>query len=407
MTKRTAVITGVTGQDGSYLAELLLSKGYAVKGLARRSSIDNHYDRVKHLVGEQWFDLIEGDVSDTINVSNLIQQYKPSEFYNLAAQSHVQTSFAQPSLTFNVNTHGVLNILEAIRQHSPNTRFYQASTSEMFGSNVSFDYDVQGCAVRYDGPMLPEDSNISRNRYGCDSVSPQSTYDGIFQDEDTPFAPQSPYAVSKAAAHHLTQLYRKAYKIHASCGILFNHESERRGVLFVTRKITKWIGEYMKWFPTQPRFEQGQLASIRIVDDPSKIYVGIYDKIGFPKLKLGNLEALRDWGHAEDYVKAMHLMVWADAPDDYVVATGKSYTIKEFLEAAFRYVSDTYGVGVTIGIDSHVMIDPAFVRPAEVNYLLGNTSKIRSSLFWEPQVRFGDLVKRMVDHDISQAQKTV
>lgn len=396
--KRTAVITGATGQDGSYLAELLLSKGYEVKGLARRSSIDNHYDRIQHLVGAEGFEIVEGDVSDAINMSSLIHKYKPDEIYNLAAQSHVQTSFAQPSLTFDVNTKGVLNILEAIRQHSPNTRFYQASTSEMFGKNISYDYDVQGCPVRYDG-LLSFDDTIYKERYGFEYVTPESTCDGIFQDEDTPFAPQSPYAVSKVAAHQFVQLYRQAYKLHASCGILFNHESERRGALFVTRKITKWIGAFLVWLePQLGVFDGGQLSGA--CEDENRYYLSPYDHVGFPKLRLGNLEALRDWGHAEDYVKAMYMMVTANEPSDYVVATSKSYTIKDFLEYAFAYVKEQ--CNVSMSISSHVVIDPAFIRPAEVDYLLGRSTKIRKALQWKPEVDFGTLVRRMVEHDISQ-----
>lgn len=368
-TGNVAMITGVTGQDGSYLAELLLNKGYEVIGIARRSSVDTT-SRIKHLVSHPNFQIIEGDVTDPHNVNYWLNTYTPQEFYNLAAQSHVATSFNQPNLTWKVNAEGVINILEAIRHCSPHTRFYQASTSEMFGRNYStrHNFNNEQEWLRLD----PKDRYIN------------------YQDENTPFAPQSPYAIAKAAAHHAVQLYRRAYNIHASCGILFNHESERRGEEFVTRKITKWIGEFKRWFDnTEGTFELGNIGPYENRSNDL-----IYDSVNnsFPKLRLGNLDAKRDWGHAEDYVEAMWLMLQQINPGDYVISTGETHTVREFLDLAFKQ----------IGIEdwtNYIVIDPKFVRPAEVDFLLGDSSNARKKLGWEPKVGFETLVNRMVNND--------
>ena len=279
--------------------------------------------------------IIEGDITDAFSVSNVIKEEEPDEIYNLAAQSHVGTSFKQPSLTWDVTAGGVLNILEAIRYsgRKNDIKFYQASSSEMFGKNYNL---REGFAE-----MIK------------------------YQDEKTPFMPQSPYAIAKLAAHHLVRNYRDSYGIFACSGILFNHESERRGEKFVTRKITKWIGEFV--------------ASGMDKD--------------FPALRLGNLDAKRDWGHAEDYVRGMWEMVQHETPNDYVVATGETHSVREFLDIAFRH----------IGIDDwddFVVIDPEFYRPAEVDYLLGIPAKAKRVLGWEPEISFQQLVERMVDSDV-------
>lgn len=363
---KVALIFGVSGQDGSYLAELLLQKGYEVIGVTRRVSVSTT-ERINHILPQ--ITIAEGDITDGFSVNKLIEQYKPDEIYNLAAQSHVGTSFKQPSLTWDITAGGVLNILEAIR-YSPrkdDIRFYQASSSEMFGKN----YD-----------------EVENKKY---------------QDENTEFIPQSPYAIAKLAAHHLVRNYREGYGIHGSCGILFNHESERRGENFVTRKITKWIGEFVKWF--DPTNELGQILSdelsdatmpflddINDIDDKNIIYNSLMDREGFPKLRLGNLDAKRDWGHAEDYVNAMWLMLQQEEADDYVVATGETYSVRDFLDVAFA----------KIGIDNWsnlVVIDPQFYRPAEVDHLLGIPTKAEGKLGWERKVSFKDLVHRMVDSD--------
>ena len=279
--------------------------------------------------------IIEGDITDAFSVSNVIKEEEPDEIYNLAAQSHVGTRFKQPSLTWDVTAGGVLNILEAIRYsgRKNDIKFYQASSSEMFGKNYNL---REGFAE-----MIK------------------------YQDEKTPFMPQSPYAIAKLAAHHLVRNYRDSYGIFACSGILFNHESERRGEKFVTRKITKWIGEFV--------------ASGMDKD--------------FPALRLGNLDAKRDWGHAEDYVRGMWEMVQHETPNDYVVATGETHSVREFLDIAFRH----------IGIDDwddFVVIDPEFYRPAEVDYLLGIPAKAKRVLGWEPEISFQQLVERMVDSDV-------
>lgn len=381
-----AMISGVGGQDGSYLAELLLQKGYTVIGICRRSSVDNT-ERIKHLKPFPQFKLIDGDVTDACNVNHWFTNYKPDEFYNLAAQSHVGTSFEQPLLTFRVNAEGVLNILEAARRHSPKTRLYQASTSEMFGRNYQ-----QRNEWHDNGP--PKDGIQSMTEYmGCK-----------YQDEDTKLSPQSPYAVAKIAAHDAFGLYRRAYNLHASCGILFNHESERRGEQFVTRKITKWIGEFEVWVSNNGNFfengddlvsESARHTPQNFIDRKTNISL-FEDNVKFPKLRLGNLDAFRDWGHAEDYVEAMWRMLQQDKPDDYVIATGKAHSVEEFLDAAFR----------EIGRDDwkqFVVQDPDFMRPAEIEWLCGNATKAKKVLNWEPRITFSELVSRMVQNDISIA----
>jgi GDPmannose 4,6-dehydratase len=325
---KTAIISGITGQDGSYLAELLLDLDYSVIGLYRRSS-SSSFERISHISNPN-LTLEEFDLTDPSSCISVINKYKPDEFYNLAAQSHVGTSFNQPTTTFEIDTIGVINLLESIRKFSCSTKFYQASTSEMFGSNYSI--------------------GIGNNKY---------------QNEDTKFLPQSPYAVAKMASHRMVQIYREAYGLYACSGILFNHESPRRGVNFVTRKITNFIG---------------QLVSGSI--SPSS------------KLGLGNLDASRDWGHARDYIKGMFLMLQQDEADDFVLSTGDTYTVKEFCEKAFSYVN--------LNWSDYIFIDPEFYRPCEVNYLKGDSSKAKTKLGWVPHVSFDDLVKDMVDSDISK-----
>lgn len=358
--KKKALVTGITGQDGSYLAELLLEKGYHVIGLVRRSST-NTTERIKHILSSDQLELVEGEISDSGSVYSIIDAHKPDEIYNLAAQSHVGTSFEQPEYTFMADAIGPLNFLQAIRLYSPKTKFYQASTSELFGKNYSENYDP------FDGRVVTR-----------------------FQDEETVFMPQSPYAVAKQAAHNLVRIYREGYGIHASCGILFNHESERRGENFVTRKITKWIGDFVRW---KSLHEESEIDFLQ--DDIYKTSV-VGDN--FPKLRLGNLDAYRDWGHAEDYVRAMWLMLQQDTPDDYVIATGHTHSVRDFLREAFN----------EIGIEDfepYVVIDPKFYRPAEVEFLCGRPDKAKDRLGWEPQVSFKELVQRMVWRDIDGQEK--
>ena len=375
-----AVIFGITGQDGSYLAELLLEKGYSVTGVTRRVSVPT-LERISHILPK--IKIVEGDITDAFSVSNVIKEEEPDEIYNLAAQSHVGTSFKQPSLTWDITAGGVLNILEAIR-YSPRKdqiRFYQASSSEMFGKNYSR------------GIVKNDSQEIATFLEMRDGLADMIKY----QDEDTDFVPQSPYAIAKLAAHHLVRNYRDSYGIHGSCGILFNHESERRGENFVTRKITKWIGEFVKW--RNPTNELGQILQDDIddIDDENMLYNSLMDKEGFPKLRLGNLDAKRDWGHAEDYVNAMWLMLQQEKPDDYVIATGETYSVRDFLDVAFARV----------GIEDWsnlVVIDPEFYRPAEVDHLLGIPKKAEKQLHWQRSVSFKDLANRMVDYDVKEAR---
>ena len=315
---KTAFITGITGQDGSYLAEFLLQKGYQVVGLKRRTSLINT-DRVDHFYSDPNFILQYYDLNDSGCLYRLLLEYKPHEFYNLAAQSHVRVSFDIPENTVDGIVMGTTKILEAIRHVSPETRFYQASSSEMFGDN----------------PTIP-------------------------QSETTILSPASPYACAKVFAHHLVRNYRHSYGIHASSGILFNHESPRRGETFVTRKIT--------------------LAAARIK-------LGLQDK-----LFLGNLDAERDWGYAGDYVEAMWLMLQQDEPDDYVISTGKRHSVREFLKEVFDYAG--------LNVEKYVDIDPRLFRPHEVPVLLGDSSKAAKKLGWKPKTSFKQLVKLMYEEDL-------
>ena len=370
-----AIIFGITGQDGSYLAELLLNKGYEVIGVTRRVSVDT-LQRVSHILPQ--IKIIEGDITDAFSVSNAIKEHDPDEVYNLAAQSHVGTSFTQPSLTWDVTAGGCLNVLEGIRYsgRKEKIKFYQASSSEMFGKNFSTKY---------------------RQSWQAGTIK--------YQDEDTPFAPQSPYAIAKLASHHLVRNYRDSYGIFACSGILFNHESERRGEKFVTRKITKWIGEFVRWKHKQEASVTGLEYDYQITGDmisvvrtnPNNEPYGHNDSwvFGpkFPKLRLGNLEAFRDWGYAGDYVEAMWIMLQQDTPDDYVICTGETHTIREFLDVAFKHV----------GIEdwsNFVVIDPEFYRPAEVDYLKGDNIKAKNKLGWSPKTAFMDLVTLMVEADV-------
>ena len=317
---RRALITGITGQDGSYLAELLLDKGYDVVGMVRRSSIVN-YERIAHI--QDRVRIVTGDLLDQVSMIEILRTYLPDEVYNLAAQSFVQTSFSQPVLTGETTALGVTRILDAIRLVDCDIRFYQASSSEMFGK------------VRE-----------------------------VPQNEKTPFYPRSPYGVAKVYGHWITVNYRESYGLHATSGILFNHESPRRGMEFVTRKITH------------------AAASI---------------KLGLAgELRLGNLESQRDWGYAADYVEAMWQMLQQDEPDDYVICTGRTNSVRTLCELAFNYVGLDYR--------DHVVMDERFMRPAEVDLLVGDASKATAAFGWRPRTSFGELVRLMVDADLALLQ---
>ena len=367
-----AIIFGITGQDGSHLADLLLAKGYKVVGVARRCSVDNT-QRVKHLLGVDGFDLVLGDITDVHSILSILRENDDvNEVYNLAAQSHVAVSFKQPGLTWDATAKGCMNILQSLVDlRMINVRFYQASSSEMFGKN----YDEKDTRISLlSNPPKPQTEK--------------------YQNEDTKFLPQSPYAIAKCAAHYMTRLFREGYGLHASAGILFNHEGPRRGETFVTRKITKWIGEFVKW---KNHIDSQQHDSSSDSDFILKFSPNALGGDGsvtekFPKLRLGNLEAFRDWGYAGDYVEAMWMMLQKDSPDDYVICTGKTHTIREFLDVAFKHV----------GIDDwsdYVVQDPEFYRPAEVDYLRGDNQKAKEALGWEPKHSFKDLVKMMVESD--------
>jgi GDPmannose 4,6-dehydratase len=338
---KVALITGITGQDGSYLAELLLEKGYEVHGIIRRASVFNT-ERIDHLIGKEHFILHHGDVTDSSNINKLMSTIQPDEVYNLAAQSHVQVSFEVPEYTAQVDAMGTLRILDALRNYCPNARFYQASTSELYGK-------VQE----------------------------------IPQTENTPFYPRSPYGVAKIYGFWIVKNFREAYNLYACNGILFNHESERRGKTFVTRKITIGLAEVAQ--------------GIR------------------PVLSLGNLDSKRDWGYAKEYVEAMWLMLQQDEAEDFVIATGKTYTVRDFVERAAKYVGFDIaweGTGVNeIGIDRNtgkkvIEVNPKYFRPTEVDLLIGDATKAKNKLNWEAKVELDELVKIMMEHDIKMVKHT-
>ena len=313
---RRALITGITGQDGSYLAELLLSKGYEVVGMLRRSSTVN-FERIAHI--QDQLTLVSGDVLDEVSMIEILREHRPNEVYNLAAQSFVKTSWNQPVLTGDVTAMGVTRLLDAIRLTDPEIRFYQASSSEMFGKVLE-----------------------------------------VPQRETTPFYPRSPYGVAKVYGHWITVNYRESYQLHASSGILFNHESPRRGLEFLPRKVSYGV---------------------------ARIKLGLDDE-----LSLGNLEAKRDWGFAGDYVRAMWAMLQQDEPSDFVIATGETHSVRELCEVAFERVS--------LDMEKYVHVDERFFRPAEVDLLVGDASKAREEIGWKTEVGFADLVQMMVDADI-------
>ncbi len=340
---KTALITGITGQDGSYLAELLLKKGYRVYGLQRRSSNPNT-ERIDHLYDNPKFPhfvTAYGDLADGPNLNNLLAKIEPDEIYNLGAQSHVKVSFEVPEYTANVTGVGALRLLEAIRQLKIPVKYYQASSSEMFGNSAT-----------------------------------------TALNESSLFFPQSPYAISKVFAYHVTRMYRKSYGIFATNGILFNHESPRRGMTFVTRKITSGL---------------------------SRIKLGLQDV-----LKLGNLYSKRDWGYAKDYVEGMWMMLQQPVPDDFILATGETHTVKEFLDTAAKHLGiplvwkgkgeNERGINKKTG-KTIVTIDPHYFRPSEVDHLLGDATKAQKILGWKPQVSFDELVKIMINHDYDIAKQ--
>ena len=335
---KKALITGITGQDGSYLAEFLLEKGYDVHGVIRRSSVD-YRERIAHLEGHPHFHLHYGDLSDSMSILSVVSTVRPDEIYNLAAQSHVQVSFDVPEFTADVDATGVLRVLEAVRLSGlkDTCRIYQASTSELYGK-----------------------------------------VEEVPQNENTPFHPYSPYAVAKQYGFWIVKEYREAYNMFCCSGILFNHESERRGLEFVTRKITNAV---------------------------ARIKLGVQDYV-----ELGNMDSKRDWGHSKDYVRAMWLMLQQDKPDDYVIATNETRTVREFVETAFGHVGiniEWQGSGVDeIGIDKAtgktvVSVNKKFFRPAEVDVLLGNPAKAESVLGWKRDISFSELVERMVKNDLA------
>jgi GDPmannose 4,6-dehydratase len=370
---KIALITGILGQDASYLAEILLEKKYKVIGTRRRTSSPN-FDNISSLINHENFEMIIGDITDYSFIDSAIKNYKPDEIYNLAAQSFVKSSFETPFHTFDVDTIGVLNILEVIRKIKPDTKMYQASTSEMFGKSVSFDYDVQGQSARYDGPLVKD--YRYENRFGRTFMIAQDSSDGLFQDECTPFMPQSPYGIAKLAAHHLCRLYRDSYGLSTCCGILFNHESPRRGIEFVTRKITDYVGKLYN--------------SIKTLSDGT-LY---YSDVAFPKLKLGNLDAYRDWGHAKDYARAQYMIMQQDELKDVVICMEETHTVREFCKIAFACIGEDY--------QKWVEVDPKFYRPSEVEYLRGDCSKAKKILGWKPEYSFQELVEEMVEADIER-----
>jgi len=384
MTKKVAIVTGVTGQDGSYLSELLLEKDYVVVGIIRRSS-SNNMERISHITSPN-FKLVEGDITDSGCMYEIVKEWKPDEYYNLAAMSHVGTSFKQPELTFQVDTIGVLNGLEAVRKYAPKCHFLQASTSEMFGDNYS---------TRSRTPLCGQMSEVYASSPMKDSLFQK------YQDERTRFSPQSPYGAAKLAAHELVNVYHKSYNIFACSTICFNHESKRRGENFVTRKITKWVADFYNWKRnyTGCHLDFDDKDNIRVIDTLPMQMELLNQKVdwggSFPKLRLGNLEAKRDWGHAKDYVRGMWMVLQGKRPDNYILSTGETRSIKDLLDAAF------YQIAVK-DWERYVVIDPEFYRPAEVDYLCGDFSKIKKELGWKPRITFDQMIGEMVKHDMEK-----
>lgn len=377
------------GQDGFYLTKYLHSKGYKVTGVVRRSSQPRN--NLKELI-EEGLEAVEGDVTDAHSMNTLVNKYKPSMLFNLSAMSHVHTSFNSPSSTFEINTLGVVNILEAIRLFSPSTRMYQASTSEMFGSNYSM-LRKNGVVEHFDIKKLKPDD------------LPLGEYEGLpFQSELTPFGCESPYAISKLAAHNFVKLYRESYGLFCCSGILFNHDSEQRGENFVTRKITKYIGRLKLYLNNKEKVVDIRDALMMGKDvvwkqDPYEErnrVVRLVTGLHFPKLQLGNLNSKRDFSHSSDVVRAMVSMLCNEKPVDYVVGSGKTYSIKEFLDRCFKYVG--------LNWEEWVEINPAFIRPAEVDLLCSDPSKANNELGWKPLVSLDGLIKRMIDNDMNLAK---
>lgn len=379
---KKAIITGVTGQDGSHLADLLLSKNYEVVGMSRRSSVDNTY-RIKHLLDHDRFHLVCGDITDVSSIQNILTSHGDvNEIYNLAAQSHVGHSFKQPAVTWDITGKGVINILQAVVDlNMTHVKFYQASSSEMYGKN----YDERPKVMIEDGKVVTGEHGKGLYEYEK------------YQNESTKLMPQSPYAIAKCAAHHVTRLFREAYGIHGSCGILFNHEGPRRGEEFVTRKITKWCAGYKNW-RSKNKWAVKPIPNVNLkphqkIPEDMIGRVGNGELILYPKLRLGNLDAFRDWGYAGDYVEAMWLMLQTEEADDYVVCTGETHTIRDFLDLSFECIDIK-------DWSEYVMIDPEFYRPAEVDYLRGDSDKIRNKLGWTPETSFKDLISMMIKHDL-------
>ena len=380
---RIALITGITGQDGSYLAELLIEEGYKVVGIRRRASTTNTGRLTKEILNSGRLELIESDITDATHINFLLLNYRPELIFNLAAQSHVMTSFDVPSYTMGVTGLAPLNFLESIRRNKLDTTFYQASSSEMFGNSVSMEYDIQGVCTKgnfiypdvkkfyyYDSRDIPYYE--SREHIFRFAESDDDEDEGLFQNEETPFSPCSPYAVAKLAAHNLVRVYRESYGIRACSGILFNHESPRRGDNFVTKKIVN----YIKKIKEHPLY--GVLSVSELLEQD------------LPKLKLGNLYAKRDWGHAKDYVRAMYMMVKYSGTTDYVVGSDETHTVLDFFTKALEVCN----IDVNDPLDL-IEIDDTLKRPMEVPFLRSNSAKIRKELGWWPEYSFKKLIEDM------------
>ena len=349
---KTAIITGVNGQDGSYLSELLLEKGYRVIGVTRRASGDHHLYRLgppySNVLGHDNFEVVQGEITDISCIFSLLKEHQPDEVYNLAAMSHVGTSFKMPAYSLDCDGVAVLNFLEAIRQTKPDTKFYQASTSELFGSNFT--------TKRH--PSFLDGTNFKKEV-------------GKYQDEDTALSPNSPYGIGKLVGHHSVRLYREAYGLFACSNLVFNHSSPRRSVQFVLKKITSWLGSHVK----------------KVNGKFCPTYKDRADR-----LHLGNLDAVRDWTHAKDVVYGMWLTMQSDKPSDYVISSGQGYSIRECLWKAFGLFDCDFWPYITL--------DPKLLRPREVEFLRGDSSRIRTELGWSPNYSFDELVKEMVDFDM-------
>tara|TARA_R110000751_G_scaffold46368_1_gene104383 strand:+ start:2138 stop:3364 length:1227 start_codon:yes stop_codon:yes gene_type:complete len=390
---KTACITGLTGQDGSYLAKLLLDKGYRVVGVRRRTSTDNLWRlRILGIAEHENLEIVEGDITDLYSLLNIFKKYNPQEVYNLAAMSHVGVSFEQPKLTWDVTAQGAINVVDAALLNDPNTRVYQASTSEMMGSHFEeyteyevWSTDCLGNAVyRWDDTKSIYQNPDTPTGWGL--TGKERTVK--IQSEDTKMDGNSPYGCAKFAAHNYMRVLRESNQSYVCCGILYNHGSPLRGENFFERKVTKYVGDLCNFIYKN----LGNAEDVVFMDENLEL-----NGVLFPKLRLGDLSTYRDMGHSKDYVKAMWAMLQQDEPEDFIICTGETFQMKDIVNEAFTFVGLDY--------KDYIVIDPKFFRPREVEYLRGDCSKAKAKLDWTPEYTMSQMIQEMVDHDLEWASE--